>query len=206
MIQSFRRSAYLFLSAMLGLLMFFILHRIVVFFYLFFATLGDTQFEYYHFLVWDYSTLILVLLLGIFYGLWLGKYWYAAVYYEKLHGGLLDYVNTWLWGQKMPQQQIFQKKLETVSERLERNLADLESLSMQTPVQTQAKPKIQVRRATLSPEPKPAPAPVAFASAPFATTIKRQSPIKNQTPAAKARKPKAKTAAKPRAKKKIQAV
>lgn len=203
MLQSFRRSAYLFLSAMLGLLMFFILHRIVVFFYLFFATLGDTQFEYYHFLVWDYSTLILVLFLGIFYGLWLGKYWYAAVYYEKLHGGLLDYVNTWLWGQKIPQERVFQKKLETVSERLERNLADLENLSMQTSVNTQVKPKIQVRRAPLTPEPKPAPpapAPVAFASTPFATTIK------SQPPAAKARKPRAKTTVKPKAKKKTRAV
>jgi len=99
--SGFKKSLYLFLSAMLGVLLFLILHRIVIFFYLvlsgakFLADVSENS--YLLFLAADYFTLILAMMFGAWYGIWLGMYWYEKVYEECSHRGFADYVARKYW-------------------------------------------------------------------------------------------------------------
>ena len=89
-----KKSLYLFLTSLLGVLLFLILHRLVVFlyFYLFVGGYFNGGLEYFDFLVWDYFSLTITLMLGSWYGIWLGLGWYDKVYIQKVHGGFVDHV------------------------------------------------------------------------------------------------------------------
>ena len=125
-----RKPTYLFLSAMLGMLLFLILHRVVVFFVMagmyFNAQAGNLSANYLRFLAWDYLTLILVLLLGGWYGIWVGSYWYEKVYETKSHGGFLNHV----LGNRMPvvQQGAVGEKLAELSENIQEEIWELDQL------------------------------------------------------------------------------
>ena len=136
MILEFRRSLYLILSGLMGLLMFFILHRIVIFFYLLLSTASNVYFPYERFVFWDSLSLIIVLIGGTFYGLWIGEFWYGAVYHENVHGGLVDSINRLIWRDRPKSVEVksYQRKLETVAEKLEDNLSTLENLIEQPPM------------------------------------------------------------------------
>jgi hypothetical protein len=132
----------------MGLLLFFILHRIAVFFYLLFATYADVGFEYYRFVFWDYATLSVVLVIGGCYGLWLGKYWYKSVYHEAAHGGLVSYLNAWIWDDKPVKVEVYKHKLQEATQKIEADLLKLENLENNFPVAL--KPKRVIKRSTVS--------------------------------------------------------
>lgn len=144
MLLALRKPAYLFVSCVLGLLMFFILQRIVVFFYLVFITAVEIDFSYYSFLIWDYVSLFLSLIAGVFYGFWLGKYWYNSVYHEKAHGGLRNVITEFLFPSQDRQVINFEHKLNHVARELEEGLHDLEKLAENIPAIK--KPKKAVKR------------------------------------------------------------
>ncbi len=91
-----RKVFYIFLTALLGALLFLILHRIAVFLYFVilaesndFLTFGLSGIE---FLALEYITMVFALLGGVWYGIWIGSYWYEAVYESNIHGGLLEHL------------------------------------------------------------------------------------------------------------------
>jgi hypothetical protein len=141
----------LFLSGLMGLLMFFIIHRILVFFFLLFVTATNAEFQYYNFLLWDYITLCPSLVLGVMYGLWVGRYWYRVVYHENSHNGFVDFLNKKLWGEEPKQIKVFQHKMEAVAEKLENDLSDLEALAKDFPVII--KPKRVIKRTVVKKSP-----------------------------------------------------
>lgn len=138
----------MFMAGLMGLLLFFILHRIAVFFYLLFATYADVGFEYYRFVFWDYATLSVVLVIGGCYGLWLGKYWYKSVYHEAAHGGLVSYLNAWIWDDKPVKVEVYKHKLQEATQKIEADLLKLENLENNFPVAL--KPKRVIKRSTVS--------------------------------------------------------
>ncbi|MBL8030362.1 MAG: hypothetical protein JNN11_03880 [Candidatus Doudnabacteria bacterium] len=152
MINVFRRSIYLILSGLMGLLIFFILHRIAIFLYLLIVTSADVFFEYNTFLLWDYITLSFSMVVGLVYGMWIGEYWYKVVYHENTHNGLIDHIGSFFTGKSKSKPEIFENKLEHVALRLENNLNDLEALAKQAPAflrqKTSVKP-LKTRRTAL---------------------------------------------------------
>src|SRR6185369_1300313 len=89
-----KKSLYVFMTSLLGVLLFLILHRIVVFFYLFSIAGGyiGTSFNYIQFIALDYFTITITMLLGAWYGTWLGLYWYGKVYEEGSHMGFIHHL------------------------------------------------------------------------------------------------------------------
>lgn len=126
-----KKPTYIFLSAMLGMLIFLILHRVVVFFVMagvyFNSGDGFMGANYLQFLAWDYLTLILVLMLGAWYGIWVGSYWYEKVYESKLHGGFLSHVLG--FRQQGPAREILGEKMEELSENIQEEIWELDQLS-----------------------------------------------------------------------------
>jgi len=127
-----KKSFYIFLTSLLGLLLFFILHRIVVFFYLYMLAGGylTTDMTYYQFLVLDYATLFVVMALGVWYGIWLGMYWFRKVYEEGSHGGFVHQIKMSYFGGRTPK--TLEKKIVAVRQRLESDLWQLEDLAKET--------------------------------------------------------------------------
>jgi hypothetical protein len=119
--------------------LFLIIHRVVVFFILLLAlnggdtVLGLTQTE---FMALDYASLTLVLLLGSWYGIWLGVDWYEKVYESRLHGGLAGYLVNRL---AFSQSRRLRSKISHIAETLENEAWELEELA--------AEPDMPVRKA-----------------------------------------------------------
>ena len=129
----FKKSLYLFLTALLGMLLFFILHRIVIFFYLYLLAGGyiTTDMSFYQFLVLDYASLLVVMVLGVWYGIWLGSYWFRKVYVEGSHRGFVQHLKMGnYWNQAPPKN--LEKKIIAVKHRLEDDLWQLEDLAKET--------------------------------------------------------------------------
>lgn len=129
-----KKSFYIFLTSLLGVLLFLILHRIFVFIYLFLVAnyFLLTDFNYLQFLAWDYFTLVIVLMLGAWYGVWLGLYWYKLVYEDASHGGLVSHISKRIFTKKPKN---LTSKMLAVKEKLEKDLWELEDLTQvsQTP-------------------------------------------------------------------------
>lgn len=130
-LDGLRRPTYIFLSALLGMLLFLILHRIVIFFILAGAYFNNASgligFNYLHFLAWDYLTLILVLLFGAWYGIWVGTYWYDKVYESKIHGGFISHLAA---GRRQEvQRELLGEKLDELSENVKEEIWELEQLN-----------------------------------------------------------------------------
>lgn len=79
-----KKSVYVFLCSLLGVLLFLVLHRLLVLWYLILVNSGvfvwSEADSYLKFLAVDYITLTLAMLAGSWYGIWLGSYWYEQVY------------------------------------------------------------------------------------------------------------------------------
>jgi len=90
-----KRSVYIFLCSLLGVMLFLVLHRIIVLWYLLMVNYGVFSWNgsetYIRFLAVDYISLTLFLMLGSWYGIWLGNYWYELVYES---GSLKGYFNS----------------------------------------------------------------------------------------------------------------
>lgn len=143
MANGVKKSLYLFLTSLLGVLLFLIVHRIV--FFLFIYTISEgyvtLSMDFLQFLAIEYITLVIWLLLGSWYGIWLGLYWFEKVYEEGSHGGLVHHIAANYFPVSRPKN--LEGKMAEVKQRLESNLWQLEDLA-ETAATSQ-----------LAPDPKP---------------------------------------------------
>lgn len=128
MFNGAKKSLYIFLTSLLGVLLFLILHRLVIFFYFYLLAGGymTASMSYLQFLVVDYFTLVLVLLFGAWYGIWLGMYWFEKVYVEKSHGGFVHHVSNNYFS-RTPKN--LENRISAVKQKIEKDLWQLEDLT-----------------------------------------------------------------------------
>src|ERR1700722_11515309 len=127
-----KKSLYIFLSSIMGALLFLILHQIIVFLYSVALSTDYADlsfgFSYMEFVAFEYLTLIFVLLAGAWYGIWLGLYWYEKVYEEGSHGGGVNHVASNYFPRSKKNFKL-EAKMEAVKKDLETNLWELEDLA-----------------------------------------------------------------------------
>jgi hypothetical protein len=124
-----KKSLYLFLTSLLGVMLFLVLDRSIVFFYLYMLAGGyiTTSFDYYQFLAVDYFTLTIVLMLGAWYGIWLGLYWYERVYEKGSYYGFVHHLASKYWPGPKPES--LSDKMSAVRQHLEEDLFELNTLA-----------------------------------------------------------------------------
>jgi hypothetical protein len=132
-----KKSLYIFLTCLMGALLFLTLHRLLVFWFFLFMMSGGYpvfmgNFSYMNFLAWEYITLILSLMLGGWYGVWVGQYWYQIVYEEKRHWGLRSFLAQRFWPNGTARYNV-KSKIERISEQLEQDVAKMQNLSKSLP-------------------------------------------------------------------------
>lgn len=123
-----KKSLYIFLSSLMGVMLFLVLHRVGIFIYLYLITQGYvvSSWSYVQFLVFDYFTLTLTLLFGAWYGIWLGVFWYDKVYVEGSHSGFVAHISNKFMSRKS---RGLESKMSHIKERLETDLWQLEDLA-----------------------------------------------------------------------------
>lgn len=143
-----KKSLYLFLSSLLGMLLFLVLHRIIFFLYLLMASAGYQPFlaeaSSLTFLGIEYFTLILSMLLGAWYGIWVGMYWHAKVYEEKSSAGLVEHITTSYWPKRQNRYNL-EAKIETAKKHMESDMLELEELAKAIPVSVASPEPIKKR-------------------------------------------------------------
>lgn len=141
-----KKSFYIFLTSLLGVLLFLILHRLVIFIYLYFIAtevLTDGVI-YYQFLALDYFTLVITLMMGAWYGIWLGLFWFNKVYEERSHGGFVAHVSEKIFFRKP---KTLGGKMADIKDRLEEDLWKLEDLAKIAPVEVKVlTPIVPIKR------------------------------------------------------------
>jgi len=150
-----KKSLYLFLTALLGVLLFSIVHQIVYFIYLYMLNTGivTTGMSYVEFLAIEYITLTITLMLGAWYGIWLGLYWYEKVYEEKSHKGFVHHLAVNYFPGSKPK--ALESRMARVKEHLEENLWQLEDLvKSEASLQSAIQPKPIKRRVVRKRAPK----------------------------------------------------
>jgi len=131
-----KKSLYVFLSSMLGALLFLTIHRVLLFLYLIFISADYGRFapriSYLEFLALDLFTMMVALLLGAWYGIWLGMSWFEKVYEVGSHGGLVSHIVEHYWP-KPRQNYHLKSKIGEVQKKLERDLSQLKDLASASP-------------------------------------------------------------------------
>jgi hypothetical protein len=125
----FKKAFYLFLTALLGVLLFMMLDRIAVFFYLYlvagnYIANGAVYIQFY---ALDYIILTIAMMLGGWYGIWLGLYWYEKVYEQNVHRGFVHHLVMNYFPQSKPKSLTL--KMSAVKDRLEDDLLQLDKLA-----------------------------------------------------------------------------
>ena len=132
-----KKAVYIFLCSLMGALLFLILHRVAVFFYLVLMNYNYSAFSfglpYWQFLALDYFTLILALLLGGLYGIWVGLYWYEAIYEHGHHGGFVHHVVERYWPTRHARYDL-KSKITQATKKIEGEMWELEDLAKHMPV------------------------------------------------------------------------
>ena len=149
-----KKSLYVFLTAMLGALLFLIIHRMLAFGYLLFLYYNynffSFGFSFMEILAIDYFTLILALMFGAWYGIWIGLHWYDVVYQESGSHGFVGHFVRHYWPTSVKSYNL-KSKIAAVEKKLENNIWELEDLAKKTEInalsQVPAKKRI-VRRKT----------------------------------------------------------
>jgi len=116
---------------MLGTLLFLVLHRIIVFLYLVLAgpkLIPGSEGAYLMFSAVDYFTLVITLMLGAWYGIWIGMYWYEKVYEEESYKGVVDYIVNNYWPRRKTTANL-KSKIAATQQKLETDLWELEGLT-----------------------------------------------------------------------------
>lgn len=135
-----KKAFYLFLSLLLGVFVFFILHRLIILFIISFylSTEGSAVYTAINrqFLAWDYSTLFLSVIAGSLYGLWVGGYWYEKVYEIGFHGGALGHLAVAL-NRFTKKQSSLRNRVDTISRELRDEAWQLEDLVKMVPKKLQ---------------------------------------------------------------------
>lgn len=146
-LDGLRKPTYIFLSAFLGMLLFLILHRIVIFFILagiyFSSSQGMIGLNYFHFLAWDYLTLIVILLFGAWYGIWVGTYWYDKVYESRIQGGFISHLAASRY--QVVQREKLNDKLSELSQDVKEEIRELKQLNKKI-IKTAQSPQAIKRR------------------------------------------------------------
>jgi hypothetical protein len=127
-----KKSLYVFLCSLLGALLFLIIHRLAVFAYLVMVSANPQVFgglNYLELLAIDFFTLFLALLLGSWYGIWLGLKWYEQVY-EHPHKpyGFVDHVIEQYWPTQKHNFNL-EEKVKSVAEEIKEDVLELENIS-----------------------------------------------------------------------------
>ena len=132
----FKKSVYVFLSSLLGVMLFLVLDRIIVLSYLLLVTTGvapwHSVYSYLEFLAVDYITLLLAMLCGSWYGIWLGTYWYERVYEQGSWHGVFYSLRHALSPDRTKSWEL-KRKVETVRGKLEEDLEQVEDLVEELP-------------------------------------------------------------------------
>lgn len=96
-----KKSLYIFLSAILGGMLFLILQRLGIFFYLMLIAVDPNVFglgfNYIEFQAVDILTAFAAIILGMWYGIWLGLGWFQEVYERGSSRGMLHHIATHYW-------------------------------------------------------------------------------------------------------------
>jgi predicted membrane protein len=129
-----KKSLYIFLCAIMGAMLFLILQQILAFGYLFLLYANYQTFSFglsfINLMAFDYFTLILVVMLGAWYGIWLGLYWFDLVYESGRHG-FVEHVMERYWpSRRLPYN--LKSKISAVEKKLEGDLMELESLGQKS--------------------------------------------------------------------------
>jgi hypothetical protein len=131
-----KKSLYVYLSSLLGILLFLILHRLIFFAYLMLASLGFQPFvnevSSLNFLALELFSLILTLMLGAWYGIWVGMHWYEKVYEEGSHPGLVGHLAINYWPKPRGRYNLV-NKIADAQKRLEADMWHLEGLTNTIP-------------------------------------------------------------------------
>lgn len=127
-----KKSLYVFLCSLLGMLMFLILHRLLIFAYLLLASANPGVFyynlTYLEILALDFFTLILAIMLGSWYGIALGIKWYEAIYEKGEHAGFIDHLVKEYWPSAKNHYNL-KNKVESVTKELKDDVLRLEHLA-----------------------------------------------------------------------------
>jgi hypothetical protein len=129
------------------------LHRSIVFVYLYLVAGGAFagSFDYTQFVFWDDFSLVITLMMGAWYGIWLGLNWYSKVYEQKIHGGLIDHLVKTHWPGSGPKS--LETKISSVKQRIESDLWQLEDLA-KVEIAKAESPAPKVRRVVRKRAPK----------------------------------------------------
>jgi len=87
---------------------------------------------YLLFSAFSYFSLVIVLMLGSWYGIWLGMYWYQKVYEEGSYKGFAGHIGSSL-RQSSPVNNKIEVKLKTAKQTLEEGMKEFEELAEQWP-------------------------------------------------------------------------
>ncbi len=131
-----KKSVYVFLCSLLGVLLFLILQRIAIFAYLLLVAYGivawSSGFDYVRFMAVDYTSLVLMLLFGSWYGIWLGTHWYDLVYESGTWRGGWYHAKHHLFPWRKNNYRL-KDRVEEVKTQLERDLDKVEILAAELP-------------------------------------------------------------------------
>jgi hypothetical protein len=135
--SGFKKSLYVFLCSLLGMLLFLILHRLLVIGY--FSLTSRNLLDYFSYnlvleMAVEYLTLFFAILAGSWYGIWLGLGWYAWVYEnENCQQGLVDHIVRKYWPSKGDKHN-FHEKVKNLSEHLETSVASKKAMGVKPKV------------------------------------------------------------------------
>jgi len=141
---------YIFLAALLGSLLFLTLHRVIIFLFLYLVATGyiNTSLNYREFLVIEYFTLIISLMLGAWYGIWLGLSWFSKVYEERTHAGFINHLNNHVFADNSEK---LRDMLAAAKERLQADAEVVEELATQVSEEGQPVQPIIIEQAIIHP-------------------------------------------------------
>jgi hypothetical protein len=145
-----KKSLYLLMTGILGMMLFAIVCQVVFFVFIYMVGAGviSTAINYNQFFVLEYFVLIVMLMLGAWYGIWLGLYWFEKVYEEKSHRGFVHHVAVNYFPGSKPKTP--ESKMAEVRERLEDNLWQLEELAQSPAVFTAVVSPAPIKRRAAS--------------------------------------------------------
>ena len=85
-----KKSLYVFMCSVLGVLLFLTLEHSLLFLLVIGATVWGWQLDYERILAFNVGVMMVTGFLGGWYGVWLGLHWYRGVYEDRLHSGLVN--------------------------------------------------------------------------------------------------------------------
>ncbi len=145
-----RKSLYIFLSSLMGALLFLILQRILASFYWLALSYDYSSWSfgltYVQLLAMDYTFLLLAVFLGTWYGIWVGIFWYEGIYERKQHFGFTHHLIKNYWPVQEPAYNLRERVAKT-AQKVEKELWELEDLAKQIPDRPAPRKRVVRRKA-----------------------------------------------------------